>query len=209
MEQWGFKMLLEMCKALSDEKRLELIQILAEHERIVGDLAGSLNLSEPTTSHHLSRLREVGLVTLRMEGNKRYYRINEQGLAEFKRLAADVEHLPVNPPDPEPADDSWIEVLGWGEYEEQVLHEFIRNGKLTRLPVRQLKKLMVLLRWLATRFEPEQMYTEPEVNAILKAVYETDHVSLRREMINFGYLRRERGGGKYWLAPADEVVEVS
>jgi hypothetical protein len=41
------------------------------------------------------------------------------------------------------------------------------------------------------------------VNAILKSVYEPDFVSLRRDLVDFGYLRRERGGGKYWLATED------
>jgi hypothetical protein len=39
---------------------------------------------------------------------------------------------------------------------------------------------------------------------VLKSVYEADFVSLRRDLVDFGYLRRERGGGKYWRTPADE-----
>ncbi|MBZ0305914.1 MAG: DUF2087 domain-containing protein [Anaerolineae bacterium] len=65
--------------------------------------------------------------------------------------------------------------------------------------------MLVILRWLATLFEADKLYTEPEINAILKAVYESDHVTLRRELVDYGYLRRERGGGKYWLAPTDEA----
>ena len=67
-----------------------------------------------------------------------------------------------------------------------------------RLPVRQ-KKLEVILRWLATLFEPERLYTEAGVNAILKQVYPNDHVSLRRDLVDLGYLRRDRAGGKYML----------
>lgn len=208
MEVWGYKLMLEMLKALSDENRLAMMQILSERERMVGDLAGRLSLSEPTVSHHLARLREVGLVTLRMAGNKRFYRINERGLAEFKRLAADIEHLPMMP-EPTDADDSWIDALGWNEFDQQVLREFTKGPRLTHLPVRQHKKLNVLLRWISTFFEPDRLYTEQEVNAHLKAVYETDYVSIRRDLVDFGYLRRERGGGKYWLAPAEETVEAN
>ena len=32
----------------------------------------------------------------------------------------------------------------------------------------------------------------------------TGRLGLRRDLVDFGYLRRERGGGKYWLAPDDE-----
>jgi hypothetical protein len=73
---------------------------------------------------------------------------------------------------------------------------------VTNLP-NKLKKTVVILRWVATMFEPGKVYTEPEVNTILKEVYAWDYVSLRRDLIVMGYLEREPGGGKYWLA-ADE-----
>jgi hypothetical protein len=73
---------------------------------------------------------------------------------------------------------------------------------MTHLPAKR-KKLLVILRWLASLFQADRLYSEAEVNAVLKAVYEEDYVSLRRELVDYGYLRRERGGGKYWLAPDD------
>ncbi len=207
METHHQEHMLFLLKALADESRLALLQYLNEGERSVGDLAERVNLGEPTVSHHLARLREAGFVTLRTAGNQRFYRINESGLATFKRLAAKIEQLP---PVSAPAvsDDRWIEALGWDAAEQQVLREYTTSGKLTHLPNRQkkLKKLIVVLRWLATLFEPGRLYSEAEVNALLKSVYEEDFVSLRRELIDFGYLRRERGGGKYWLAPAGEEV---
>ncbi len=197
-------MLLDILKALADESRLTLLQLLHEREYAVGELAERLNLSEPTISHHLARLREVGLVTLRMAGNQRFYRINNDGLAKFKQLAAHIEQLPP-PSEPVVSDNRWIEALGWEAEAQQILRDYTVNGKLIRLPNKQ-KKLLVILRWLATLFQPDKLYTEQEVNAVLKAVYEPDYVSLRRDLVDFGYLRRERGGGKYWLAPADEIL---
>jgi DNA-binding transcriptional ArsR family regulator len=79
--------LLDLLKALADESRLKILRLLGEHEYSVGDLARSVELGEPTVSHHLTRLREVGLVSLRMAGNQRYYRLNGTGLAHFKKLA--------------------------------------------------------------------------------------------------------------------------
>lgn len=194
---------LNMLKALADDSRLTLIRLLEDGERTVGDLAQAVSLTDPTVSHHLSRLREAGLVSLRMAGNQRFYRINAGGLADFKRLAAEVEHMPP-PAEPVVNDQSWIEALGWGEYDQKVLRDYTLNGRLTQIPLKQ-KKLDVILRWLATLFEPGRLYTEPEVNAVINAVHE-DHASLRRELIGFGYLRRERGGGKYWLTPPDETT---
>ncbi|HPH98555.1 MAG TPA: metalloregulator ArsR/SmtB family transcription factor [Anaerolineaceae bacterium] len=192
-----------MLKALADGSRLTLLRILNEGELSVGEMAERLNLGEPTVSHHLVRLREAGLVTLRMAGTQRFYRVNATGLAKFKALANEIEKLPPVET-PVVSDDRWIDTLDWDDADKQVLKEYTSNGKIKRLPTKQ-KKFLIILRWLATLFKPDTMYTESEVNTILKAVYEFDYVSLRRDLISMGYLRRERGGGKYWLAPAEDA----
>jgi DNA-binding transcriptional ArsR family regulator len=189
--------ILPMLKALADESRLAMLRRLHVREHAVGELAEQVGLSEPTISHHLTRLREAGLVTLRMAGNQHFYGLHAAGLARFKRLAGKIEAAP--PARALAADDGWIEALGWSAADQQVLREFTRGGVLTHLPVRQQKKLEVILRWLATRFEPETLYTEAGVNTILKAVYAEDYVGLRRDLVDFGYLRRDRAGGKYML----------
>ena len=201
------KRLLDMLKAVADESRLSLLRLLNEREHTVGDVAERVELTEPTVSHHLARLREAGLVTLRMAGNQRFYRVNDFGLKRFKHLVAEIEQTP---PQPEPlvSDDGWIAALGWDAWDQSVLHDHTVNGRLTHLPAKQ-KKLLVILRWMATLFQPDRLYTEPEVNAVLKGVYEEDYVSLRRDLVDFGYLRRERGGGKYWLAPTGEGITSS
>lgn len=186
-------------KALADESRLALLRMLNEREITVGELAQKIELAEPTVSHHLARLREAGLVTLRMAGNQRYYRVNETGLARFKRLANEIEKAPAAPEAVE-ADDAWIAALGWSSADQKVLRKHTVGRQIKFLPGKQ-NDLFVMLRWLATLFEPERMYSEAEVNEVLKAVYEEDFVSLRRDLVDMGYLRRERGGGKYWLAP--------
>jgi biotin operon repressor len=195
-----------MLKALADESRLKLLSLLYANEHTVGDLAQQLQLSEPTVSHHLSKLRDMGFVNLRMAGNQRFYRVNERKLAEFKQLVADIEQLPAVP-ERVVSDNRWIDALDWDEADKQVLREYTISGRLKKLPVKRQKKTLVILRWVATLFEPDRLYTEPEVNVVLKSVYEADFVSLRRDLIDFGYLRRELGGGKYWRTPADENTQ--
>jgi DNA-binding transcriptional ArsR family regulator len=197
MEEQSHDPLLELLKVLADESRLSLLRLLNENEVTVGDLARQIDLGEPTVSHHLARLREVGLVTLRMAGNQRYYRINTSGLNRFKQLAADLEKIPPEP-EKQSSDDGWIAALGWDEADQKVLREFTSGRQLTHLPGKQ-KKMMVILRWLATLFQLDTLYSEPQVNQILKAVYAEDYISLRRDLVDMGYLRRERGGGKYML----------
>ena len=193
--------LLNLLKTLADKSRISILRILNQQEYSVGELAERVNLGEPTVSHHLSRLRQSGLVNLRTAGNQRFYRVNQSGLAYFKKLAAEIE---VSPPKTQPviSDDSWIEALGWSEEEQKVLKSHTQNGKLVRLPTKQ-KKMLVILHWLSSLFEAERSYSESEVNQILKDIYEEDYISLRRELIDMGYLRRERGGGKYWLVPSE------
>lgn len=202
MTQFQDVSLLHMMKALAEESRLDILRLLHDGERTVTDLAERVNLGEPTVSHHLTRLREAGLVTLRMAGNQRFYRINESGLARFKKQAAVIEQ-PLPKAEPVEADNQWIAALGWDAEDQQVLREYTSGRQLTRLPSKH-KKTLVILRWLATLFEADRMYSEAEVNAVLKSVYAEDFVSLRRDLVDLGYLRRERGGGKYWLAPAGE-----
>lgn len=193
---------LDMLKTLADDSRLTLLRILNTGETPVGELAVKLDLSEPTISHHLAKLRESGLVTLRMAGNQRFYRVNETGLARFKRLVMEIEKTPPAP-EQTASDHAWIRELGWSAADQQVLRDYTEGQKLVRLPSKR-GKTQVILRWLATLFEPQRLYTEKEVNEIIKSVYSEDFVSLRRDLIDMGYLRREMGGGKYWRTPEEE-----
>ncbi len=195
------ELMLECFKALADKSRLTIIGVLAQGERSVGDLAARLGLTEPTVSHHLTKLRTAGLVNLRTQGTHRFYRLDTQRLTRLKALVNDVENLP---PFDEAAesDDRWIDQLDMPEADRKVLRDYTVNGQLTQIPMRQKKKL-VILRWLASKFQPDTLYTEREVNAIITPVHQ-DFATLRRDLVDFGFLRRERGGGKYWLAPEGE-----
>ncbi|MBE0696665.1 MAG: metalloregulator ArsR/SmtB family transcription factor, partial [Anaerolineaceae bacterium] len=152
--------ILGQLKILADESRLTLLRLLNIEEHTVGDLAAKIELGEPTVSHHLARLREAGLVTLRMAGNQRFYRINPTGLAKFKQLVEEIEKFP---PEPEMQncgeEDAWISALGWDAWDQRVLLEHTSCGILTGLPAKQ-KKMLVIIRWLATLFQPDRLYSE-------------------------------------------------
>ena len=59
------------------------------------------------------------------------------------------------------------------------------------------KKKIVILRQVAGQFAADRQYTEPEVNAILKAIWE-DFATMRRYLIEYGYLDRTKDGKTYW-----------
>lgn len=86
------------------------------------------------------------------------------------------------------------------------LAPFVREGRLLSYP-RKMARRMVILRWLATAFEPERQYSEAEVNALLSG-HEIDHATLRRYLIDAELL--ERGNGLYWLAQgASDLSEMA
>lgn len=65
--------LAEAAKALASGRRAELVDVLAQGERPVEDLAGEIGQSVANTSQHLQRLLRSGLVTSRREGNRIFY----------------------------------------------------------------------------------------------------------------------------------------
>jgi ArsR family transcriptional regulator len=80
-------------RALGDETRLRLLELLAEGEQCVADLMESLSLGQSLVSHHLGTLREAGLVAARREGRWTYYSIAEPALASVRLLIYELEPL--------------------------------------------------------------------------------------------------------------------
>jgi len=71
---------------LADGTRRELLTLLERRadEVSVSDLVTELGISQPTVSKHLKVLREHGLVSVREEGQHRYYRLDRAPFAEFE-----------------------------------------------------------------------------------------------------------------------------
>ena len=66
--------------AVAEGSRRELLDALGNGESTVGDLVDRLGLSQPQVSRHLAVLRAVGLVAVRAEGRRRWYRVNGPAL---------------------------------------------------------------------------------------------------------------------------------
>jgi DNA-binding transcriptional ArsR family regulator len=63
--------------------RRSILDRLRDGEHLVGDLAESLGLTQPMTSKHLRVLRDAGLVTVRIDGPRRWYALRPEPLAEI------------------------------------------------------------------------------------------------------------------------------
>lgn len=79
-------------EALGDATRRQILELLASGEQPAGTVVAALQarapISQPAVSQHLKALREAGLVTVRAEGTRRLYAIDEAGLDAAKAWLA-------------------------------------------------------------------------------------------------------------------------
>jgi predicted transcriptional regulator len=176
--------LLRFFKALGDESRLKIVGMLAQGERSVDELAAMLDLKEPTVSHHLARLREIGLVSMTPDGNRRRYRLETDVLQMLSKELLMEETVA-----------SVSDATSENAWDRKVLDTFLDGDRITQIP-RSLKKRMVLVHWLAGKFEPGVRYPEKELNEIIKRYHE-DYAYFRREMVDSKIMARD--AGIYWL----------
>ncbi|HEY9784365.1 MAG TPA: metalloregulator ArsR/SmtB family transcription factor [Candidatus Obscuribacterales bacterium] len=175
--------ILNFFKALSDESRLKIVGAVASCERSVDELAELLDLRAPTVSHHLGKLKEVGLVKMRQEGTTHLYQLNSNGLRSLCRQVLAVDTMEMI--GEEVASDAW---------ERRVLTNFFDGDRLKEIPASR-KKREVILKRLAGKFQTDRRYSEKEVNAILSR-HHWDTATLRRELVGARLLHRQ--SGNYW-----------
>lgn len=88
-----FEALASVGKALASGRRAEIVDLLAQGERSVEDIAAELDQSVANTSHHLRNLATVGLLRTRREGTRVFYRLASEQVAQLwavmREVAAD------------------------------------------------------------------------------------------------------------------------
>jgi DNA-binding transcriptional ArsR family regulator len=67
---------------LAEPRRRDILDLLRVREHSVGELVEGLSLSQPGVSKHLRVLREAGLVRVRVDAQRRWYRVRAEPLAE-------------------------------------------------------------------------------------------------------------------------------
>ncbi len=78
--------------------------------------------------------------------------------------------------------------------EEVVLRTFVRDGRIVTMPAKRSRRL-VLLDYVAQKFEVGVRYSESEVNRALRDLHE-DYAALRRYLVDEGFMTREHN--VYW-----------
>ena len=178
--------LVDFFKALGEPNRLRIVGLLSQRAHTVEQLGAALGIGVSTVSHHLARLSRIGLVSSRTESYYNLYALSTGGLAELaKKLLAHAEPA-------RPAGE-----LELADFDRKVLATFTTtDGRIHKFPMQE-KKVRVLLRHVLPAFTHGVRYPEKRVNEILLKFSE-DTARLRRWLVEYGYMAREGGGGKYW-----------
>jgi DNA-binding transcriptional ArsR family regulator len=80
-------------RALADESRRTVLEILRDHPASVGELAEALPIARPGVSRHLRVLREAGLVDVRQEAQRRIYTLRPEALVEVDEWLGEYRQL--------------------------------------------------------------------------------------------------------------------
>ncbi|NJO42915.1 MAG: metalloregulator ArsR/SmtB family transcription factor [Cyanobacteria bacterium CRU_2_1] len=185
MESPDMQTLLSFFKIMANGSRLKLVGVLAQRECSVEELATLLSLKEPTISHHLAKLRELGLVQMRPDRNTHLYCLDTDALNTLNKAMLTSTSI---------ASLTDVEPEAW---EKKVLRTYLEDNCLKKIPASH-KKRWIILKWLVGQFEPDVTYPEKAVNEIIQQ-FHPDSATLRRELIDYQMMQRENG--VYWRLP--------
>jgi hypothetical protein len=175
---------------LADPVRLKVVAAIAlgaANEEKIAEVTG---LEERAVRAAVQRMAVAGLVGPGEEGG---LSIRVELLARAARTASQKRR----------AAESTPQDFGATPEQAKVLRNFMSDGRITALPTNRSKRL-VMLDFLANRFDPGQVYPEKEVNFRLMS-FHPDAAALRRYLVDEGFM--ERRDGFYWRTGGTYEVE--
>jgi hypothetical protein len=180
--------MLDFVKALSDADRLRIVGILTQNPASAKEVAAELGLPFKDAMNHLAFMKFAGIVREKND----VYELDPEGLESLSRRQ--FAGKPRESYTPAPDLDA--------EKRKVLKASLNPDGSIKQIPL-QPARLRVILEYLINAFTPGAVYTEKEVNIILKR-FNADVSGLRRDLVDAGMLKRERDGSKYWReAPHD------
>ncbi|PLS03747.1 DUF2087 domain-containing protein [Neobacillus cucumis] len=182
--------IVEFHKALGDLTRIRIIALLQQGPLHGQAIAGKLGLKPPTITHHIAKLREVGLIKEKRDKNTIYFSLNAKILESSAKAILTVGT----------GGEARMEMSVTAEERTAIINNFFtKDGKLKNYPAQRKKKLVVL-EYMAKGLEFGRVYQEREINGYLKQFHE-DYATLRRELIMCQYMYRENN--QYELNPVE------
>ncbi len=175
--------LARLLKVIADETRLRILGAIAEHPHTGKELAARLSLTPPTISHHMRKLTAAGVVVAESDAQKQIYSLNSDLLLASRRAPVG-QVIERSRPDGETLnkDDA---------FRAKTIRDFFDGERLKTVPA-QRKRRVIVLQHLVERFDPDLTYSEREVNDLLRSAHD-DVATLRRELVDYGFMQRDRG----------------
>lgn len=182
--------IVEFHKALGDLTRIKIIALLQQGPLHGQAIAEKLGLKPPTITHHIAKLREVGLIRERRDKNTIYFSLNTKILEMNAKAILSVGT----------GGGTNMEMAVTEEERLKIIRNFFtKDGKLKNYPAQRKKKLVVLAH-MVKGLEFGRIYPEKEINEYLKQFHE-DYATLRRELIMCQFMYRENN--QYELNPIE------
>jgi hypothetical protein len=174
--------MLEFVKALSHADRLRVLGVLAVKSATSEEIAQTLGMQLREVTQHLAMLAHGGVVTQQGE----VWLLDTKNVENLSRRQFEGKPREAYSPAPDMSDKP-----------RKVLAAYLNaDGTIKQLP-HETGKLQVILDYLLEAFTPGVIYTEKEVNMIIRR-FHLDTAGLRRDMIDRGMLQRKSDGSQYW-----------
>lgn len=171
---------------LIDENRLKLIKHLSEQDLSADELSDLTGMHPKAIQHNLEMLESAQVVNSHLLDGVEIYRFNQEYLEEFNHLLVAQQEK-----------NKVIDSLGLPKDKQRIVTDYTyMDGSLRSIPTK-MKKITPVLDYLSTSFELDIEYSEPQVNEILEKYY-PDTTTLRRYLVDYGYLGRAKNGAQYW-----------
>jgi biotin operon repressor len=165
-------------KTLGDPTRIRILSLLAKGPLHGQAIAGKLGLKAPTITHHMTKLRDTGIVYSSRDKNTIYYYIDENKLRSYSEALPNM----IYESDNEKEENSLKT--------QAVVNNFIAaDGTLKNIPS-QRKKKIIILKHLINGLERGKKYPENEINEYIKR-FHPDFATIRREFIINHFMYRE------------------
>lgn len=164
------------------EIQKNLISLLLQHKSDK-EIGVELGIAPSTVRNHKFRLREkekqakvfLALMSLLSEETKASIGKSDNGLLDELHSSATM------------VDDCYS--ITEGERKKTLASYMDSTGRLKLFPAKEKKKIIVL-REIIKNFKTDIVYTEKEIDRILKRIYEEDYASIRRALIEYGFMDR-------------------
>lgn len=173
-------------EATLDVDRLKIISILSQEPASLLDLAEKADQVPTMLLRNLELLEQANLVETVDQKGRTVYRFDPKNLELMARQKLS-----------EPQNQVDLSSFDLSENQQGIIKNYIRSDGSLKLIPSQSKKIIAILEYVSQAFEFDKYYSEKEVNAMLNH-YHLDTTSLRRYLVDFGYLGRENNGIRYW-----------